>query len=133
VGSTPVLVGCSRNGKAQFVIGRPVGGVKWLGPIGNPRWIIHAAEHQAHTGLGQKAVVDVVEVKIGQDLAGEVADRQTPWVLQRAEPGAAGSAVEHGSTAGAIGEAALEQPQGAGAGHLPLQLASSSWWSMEGK
>ena len=73
-------------------------------------------------GQGTQAVVDGVEVQIGEELAGEIADRQAAGPLQGGEEGVAGEAIERGAVAGAVGEDAIKQPEGAGAGDALGQL-----------
>ena len=54
-----------------------------LGVISEQGQIIHIAQVGTHPRQASQVMVDGVEVEIGQELAGEVADRQAPGPLQR--------------------------------------------------
>ena len=74
-------------------------------------------------GGPHEAMIEGVEVEIGEKLAGEIADGQASGSLQGGEQGVAGEGVESGAKAGAIGEDAVEEPEGAGAGDAFGELA----------
>ena len=61
-------------------------------------------------------------MQVGEELAGEVADWQAAGPLKGRQQGVAGKALQGRARAGAVGEDAIEQPEGAGAGDACGQL-----------
>ena len=103
------------------------GTTQGLRMIGKQGQIIHVAKTGPDARKGPQLVIEVVEVEIGQKLAGEVADRQAAGSLQWGEQGVAGEGIDGGAAAGAVGEDRAQQPKGAGAGVCGSSWASRNW------
>ena len=106
----------------QFGLQHHQGLSQGLGPVGEQGQIIHVAQAGPDAGQHAQAVIDGVEVEIGQKLAGEVADWQPPWPFQGGEQGVAGESIDGGAAASAVGQDGADQPEGARAGDQTFQL-----------
>ena len=67
-------------------------------------------------------MIDGVEVEIGEELAGEVTDRQAPGPPQWCEQSVAGEGIDGRASAGSIGQDHGQQPAGVRADDRSLQL-----------
>ncbi len=90
--------------------------------VGEQGQIIHVPPRSPDAGQGTEAVIEGIEVEIGQELAGEVADRQTAGTLQRGQQGVAGKGIDGRAKVDTVGEGDAQQQEGAGAADLLLQL-----------
>ncbi len=95
-----------------------------FGGISQESEIIHVAQIGRDAGQSGDGVIEAIEVEVGEELAGEVADRKAAWALQGGEQGVAGEGVDRGAEAGAVGEEAIKQPESAGAVDALRQLGA---------
>ena len=79
-------------------------------------------------------MVQTVQVDVGEELAGEVADGQAAPALERAEQVVAGVVERHRLPGVGAVDDAVRQRQGTGAGDAPAETALEYLsWSMAGK
>jgi hypothetical protein len=69
---------------------------------------------------------EAIEVEVGEELGGEVADRQAAGTLQGREQSVPGEPVDGGSGFRAVGQDPIQQPEGAGAGDALFQLMAQN-------
>jgi hypothetical protein len=69
---------------------------------------------------------EAIEVEVGEELGGEVADGQAAGTLQGREQSVPGEPVDGGSGFRAVGEDPIQQPEGAGAGDALFQLMAQN-------
>ena len=84
--------------------------------VGEEGHIIHVAQVGGDARQVGEMVVESIEVEIGEELAGEVADGQAAGALQRREQGVSGEGVVRGAGGGSVGQDLIEEPEAAGAG-----------------
>lgn len=89
--------------------------------------VVDVAQVGRDARQGGNAVVEGVEVEIGEELAGEVADGQAMRAFQGRQQGIAREGMEGRAAAGAVGEDAVEQPQGAAEIRRRLGSRISNW------
>jgi len=74
----------------KTVVEQPTCPLQGLRVISEQDQIIHVAQTVLDAWKGPKLVIEGVEMKIGQELAGEAADRQAAGALQGSEQGVPG-------------------------------------------
>ena len=97
--------------------------LKGLAAGGEQGEVVDIAQVGADAVETTHPVIKAIEMEIGEELAGEVADRQATGPLQGGEEGVTGESVDGAGGFGAVGEDGAQEPKGGWAGDHLAQLA----------